>query len=271
MKKANIDGWRLDVANEVGHEFWREFRKLIKKVNPEAIILGEIWHIASPWLQGSEFDSAMNYPFRQLVADFFAKNRSNVKEFDEGRAWIRKAYRKEVNYILYNLIGSHDTPRFLTLCRGDVRKMMLAVIFQMTYLGMPVIYYGDERGMVGGADPDNRRAMDWGELGGQREKLFELYKKLVALRKNHPALKIGEFFTQFVDQKNNVYSYLKRSENQEILIVLNNSAKNLRAAIPSPRDWKGTVIDLLKGGKYEMKVKIHASLKPYSGLILKTA
>jgi len=115
----------------------------------------------------------------------------------------------------------------------------------------------------------------WGFVGekpsNKKRELFELYKKLVALRKNHPALKIGEFFTHFVNRKNNVYSYLRRSESQEILIVLNNSAKTRRAAIPSPRNWKGKVIDLL-GRKYEIvKGKIHASLKPYSGLILKTA
>jgi len=102
------------------------------------------------------------------VGDFFAKNRINAKEFDEGLAWIRKAYKKEVKHVLYNLIGSHDTPRFLTLCRGDLRKIMLAVIFQFTYPGMPAIYYGDERGMVGGLDPDCRRTMDWGELKGQK-------------------------------------------------------------------------------------------------------
>lgn len=272
MENAKIDGWRLDVANEIGHEFWKEFRKLIKKVNPETIILGEIWHIASPWLQGDEFDSVVNYPFRQLVVDFFAKNRINVKEFDEGLAWIRKAYGKEVSHVLYNLIGSHDTPRFLTLCRGDVRKMILAVIFQMTYLGTPAIYYGDEKGMVGGADPDNRRAMDWGELEGLRKELFELYKKLIMLRKNNPALKTGEFFTHLIDSKNNLYSYLRRSESQEILIVLNNSAKTRMVAIPTPKGWKGTVIDLLEGGKNEIiEGKIRASLRPYSGLILKVA
>ena len=141
----------------------------------------------------------------------------------------------------------------------------------MTYLGIPAIYYGDERGMVGGNDPDNRRAMVWGKFDGQKKELFELYKKLIALRKTHPALKIGEFFTHLIDPKNNVYSYLRRSESQEILIVLNNSAKTRKVAVPSPRNWRGAVIDLLEGGKYQIiRGKIHVSLRPYSGLILKT-
>ena len=272
IKEAGIDGWRLDVASELDHEFLREFRKSVKDAKPEAIIIGEIPHDASPWLEGDQCDSVMNYPFRLAVIDFFAKGTINAEEFDARLAKLRMMYKEPVNHVLYNLLGSHDTVRFLSLYGNKIEKMMLAVIFQMTYPGMPVIYYGDERGMVGGADPDNRRAMDWGELKGQRKKLFELYKKLVAIRKNHPALKIGEFLTQLVDRKNNVYSYLRRSESQEILIALNNSAKTRKVAIPSPRNWGGTVIDLLEGGKYKIvKGKIHAFLKPYSGLILKTA
>jgi len=272
IKEAGIDGWRLDVASELGHDFLREFRKAIKKTNPDAIIIGEIPHFASPHLEGDQCDSVMNYPFRQAVIDFFAKGTINAEEFDARLAKIRMIYKEPVNHVLYNLIGSHDTVRFLSLCGNKIEKMMLATIFQFTYTGMPAIYYGDERGMVGGSDPDCRRCMDWGELKGQKLKLFELYKKLISLRKAHPALKTGEFFTHFVDRKDNLYSYLRRSESQEILIVLNNSAKTCRVAVPSPKSWAGTVIDLLEGGKYEIvRGKIRASLGPYSGLILKTA
>jgi cyclomaltodextrinase len=272
IKEAGIDGWRLDVANELGHDFLREFRKAVKKANPDAIIIGEIPHFASPWLEGEQCDSVMNYYFRLAVIDFFAKGVINTKEFDARLAKIRMVYKEPVNHVLYNLIGSHDTLRFLSLPGNKIEKMMLAIIFQFTYLGMPVVYYGDERGMVGGSDPDCRRCMDWGKLKGKKLKLFELYKKLISLRKSHPALKTGEFSTHFVDRRGNLYSYLRRSESQEILIALNNSAKTRMVAIPSPKGWNGTVIDLLEGGKYEIvKGKIRASLRPYSGLVLKTA
>jgi glycosidase len=272
IKEAGIDGWRLDVASELGHDFLREFRKAVKRANPDAIIIGEIPHFASPWLESDQCDSVMNYHFRQAVIDFFAKGTINIEEFDARLAKIRMMYKEPVNHVLYNLIGSHDTVRFLSLCGNKIEKMMLATIFQFTSTGMPAIYYGDERGMVGGLDPDCRRCMDWGELKGQKLKLFELYKKLISIRKAHPALKTGEFFTYFVDRKDNLYSYLRRSESQEILIVLNNSAKTRRVAIPAPRSWKGTIIDLLGGGRYEIVGgKIRASLRPYSGLILKTA
>jgi glycosidase len=272
IKEAGIDGWRLDVASELGHDFLREFRKAVKRANPDAIIIGEIPHFASPWLEGDQCDSVMNYPFRQAVIDFFAKGTINAEEFDARLAKIRMLYKEQVNHVLYNLIGSHDTVRFLSLCGNKIEKMILAVIFQFTYPGMPAIYYGDERGMTGGPDPDCRRCMDWGELEGRRKELFELYKKLIALRKTHPALKTGEFFTHFVDKKSNVYSYLRRSESQEILVVLNNSAKAHATAIPAPKGWKGVVTDLLGGEEYGIvRGKIHMSLRPYSGLILKEA
>jgi len=270
MDEAGIDGWRLDVADEIGHEFWKEFRKLVKGKNPEAIIIGEIWYIATPWLQGDEFDSVMNYPFRQLVVDFFAHNKINVEQFNDGLEWIRKSYPPEVNHYLFNLIGSHDTPRFLTLCRRDIRKMMLAVTFQFTYPGMPVIYYGDERGMTGGADPDCRRCMDWGELSNDKKELFELYKKLIALRKNHKALKEGEIFVHFYDNKNNVYSYLRKYNNEEILIILHNSARTHKVHIPCPENWNEKAIDLLSHTRYIINEEnFNLTLKPYAALILK--
>lgn len=272
IREAGIDGWRLDVAGELGHEFLRELRKAVKRAKPDAIIIGEVSHFASEWLQGDQCDSVMNYPFRLAVVDFFAKGSIDAEEFDARLAKLRMMYKEPANRVLYNLIGSHDTVRFLSLCANKIERMMLALIFQFTYPGMPAIYYGDERGTTGGPDPDCRRCMDWGELEGQRKELFELYKKLIELRKNNPALKTGEFFTHLIDPKNNLYSYLRRSESQEILIVLNNSAKTQRVAVPSPRNWRGMVIDLLEGGKYRIiGGKIHASMEPYSGLILKTA
>lgn len=272
IQEAGIDGWRLDVASELGHDFLREFRKAVKGANPDAIIIGEIPHFASAWLEGDQCDSVMNYHFRQAVIDFFVKGTINAEEFDARLAKIRMTYKEPVNHVLYNLVGSHDTARFLSLCTNKIERMMLPLIFQFTYPGMPAIYYGDERGMTGGSDPDCRRTMDWGELKGQKFRLFELYRELIALKKEHMALKTGDFRTQFVDPKNNLYSYLRWSESQEILIVLNNSAKTRRVAIPTPKGWRGTVIDLLEGGKNEIiKGKIRASLRPYSGLILKTA
>jgi len=270
IKEAGIDGWRLDVASELGHDFLREFRKDVKKANPDAIIVGEISHLASSWLEGDQCDSVMNYYFRQAVINFFVKGTINAEEFDARLAKLRMMYKEPVNHVLYNLIGSGETVRFLSLCGDKIEKMMLAVIFQMTYPGMPTIYYGDEIGMTGKKNYlDGRRAMNWEEPSNKKRELFELYKKLIALRKNNSALKIGEFFTHFIDQKNNVYSYVRSSESQEILIVLNNSAKTRKATIPSPRNWKGTVVDLLEGGEYEIvKGKICVPLIAYSGLIL---
>lgn len=268
--KQGVDGWRLDCAGEVDHAFWREFRKAVKEANPEAILIGEVSHHASPWLQGDQFDSVMNYHFRQAVIDFFAKSTIDAEEFDARLAKLRMMYKEPVNHVLYNLIGSHDTVRFLSLCGNKIEKMMLAIIFQFTYPGMPVIYYGDEIGMIGEKNHlDSRRAMNWEKPLREKKELFELYKKLIALRKNYPALKIGEFLTHSVDPKRNIYSYIRRWRDEEVLVVLNNSANLQSVTIPTPKNWSNMLISDILSGK-ECRVadeKIRLSLKPYSGTI----
>ncbi|MFA6457748.1 MAG: glycoside hydrolase family 13 protein, partial [Bacteroidota bacterium] len=160
---GKIDGWRLDVPNELPHEFWKEFRQLVRSLNTECYIVGELWDDASPWLQGDEFDATMNYRFRSACLEYFAHDTLSTSKFDHHLQVTRELYSHENNLAMQNLLGSHDTERFLTLCKGEVWRMKLAVLFQMTYLGAPMIYYGDEIGMEGGKDPDCRRCMIWDE------------------------------------------------------------------------------------------------------------
>ena len=156
-----VDGWRLDVATDVPRQFWIQWRKVVKSVNPEAYTVGEIWEDGTPWLRGDQFDAVMNYRFRDAALEFFVQGRLSPTQFDSMLARHREDYPAQVNYALQNLLGSHDTERFLTLCKGDTARMKLAVLFQMTYLGAPMVYYGDEIGMEGGRDPDCRRTMAW--------------------------------------------------------------------------------------------------------------
>lgn len=267
-KEAEIDGWRLDVASEMDHDFWREFRKAVKKANPDAIIIGEVPHHASPWLEGDQLDSVMNYHFRLLMIDFFAKGTIGVEEFDAGLAKLRMMYKQPVNEVIYNLLGSHDTARFLTLCGNKTEKMMLAVIFQMTYPGMPAIYYGDEVGMSGSNYLEARKAMVW-DKANQNQELFELYKKLIAIRKNHSALARGEFTTTLVDPETNVYSYVRSHEDERIFIGLNNSPHKQIVSLPTPGMKSGMIlINLLNGERFKVtKGAIHVTLRAYSGAI----
>ncbi|TWD94527.1 alpha amylase catalytic subunit [Neobacillus bataviensis] len=142
IEEFDIDGWRLDVANEVDHEFWRAFRKTVKAIKPDAYILGEIWHDSMPWLQGYQFDAVMNYPFTNTSLDFFAKDKINAEEFAQQLTKVLTSYPKNVNEVAFNLLGSHDTPRVLTVCDENIDKLKLLFLFQLSFIGTPCIYYG---------------------------------------------------------------------------------------------------------------------------------
>lgn len=277
MEKIGIDGWRIDVANEIDHEFWRLFRKKIKAVKPDALIIGEIWHNAQAWLRGEQFDGITNYKFREAVHSFFAKGEISVSEFNSLLAKNRMTYSDQANRTMFNLLDSHDTERFLTDCdrlRGmkndeDPTKLMkLAVFFQMTYIGLPIIYYGDEIGMRGGMDPDCRKAMVWNDEY-QNHDILEFYKKLIHIRKKYDALNNGEFRTWIEDNDQGVFGYIRGIDIGSIGVILNNSCK-LRV-VNAKVKWKyysNQVTDLLSGKKYEIYEEVSFEIPPFGCLLL---
>jgi len=272
IREADIDGWRLDTASEIDHDFWRDFRKAVKAAKPAALVMGEVPHDASPWLEGDQLDSVMNYPFRDIVLDFFAKDRIRAEEFDARLTKLRMQYRQQVNEVLYNLLGSHDTVRFLTLCGSNVEKMALALIFQMTYVGMPTVYYGDEIGMPGCGDwEDWRRGMIW-DTTKQNQRLLNLHRKLISIRKTHPALTEGDFATLHVNSKTNTYAFLRQSEGERIIVALNNSTQTQNIAVQNEKigfTSELVLTNLLSEGKYKVtEGKVRLSLEPYAGVIL---
>ncbi|WP_040210510.1 glycoside hydrolase family 13 protein [Clostridium polynesiense] len=227
IKEAQIDGWRLDVSDEIDHSFWRAFRERIKKANEEAFIIGEIMHEGASFLRGDQMDSIMNYPFRQMCLDFFARRCISASELNHILETNRSLYTHSINKQMLNLIDSHDTPRFLTECEGDVKRMKLAVALQYTYIGIPYIYYGDEIGMEGGADPDSRRCMVW-EDENQNKELFNFYKKLNYIRKNNKALVHGNYKNMF--KKDNILAFKRETKLENLYIAINNNyeEKNLK-------------------------------------------
>ncbi len=220
IEEADIDGWRLDVANEVDHEFWREFRKVVKEAKADAYIVGEIWHNSLPWLMGDQFDSTMNYPFTGACMQYFAYNNANHKEFTELINNTMMRYTRQVNEVMFNMVDSHDTSRFLNKCGGDIRKLRLAVAFTLTYVGTPCIYYGTEIGMDGGEDPDCRRTMEWDRSKWNIE-LFDFFKALIQLRKEYKALRRGSF--EWIETNNDVIGYIREMEEERILVLMNNN------------------------------------------------
>ncbi len=233
IERANIDGWRLDVSDEVEHTFWKHFRTRIKTRKSDALICGEIWQVATPWLRGDEFDSVMNYPFTKAVTEWLAKQTIDAEEFAAMMEQIRIRYPEPVLPVLWNLLDSHDTPRLLTECGENKTQMKLASFMQFTSVGSPVLYYGDEVGMSGGQDPLCRGGMVWEEKK-QDQELLAHYQSLFALRKQYAALQKGNFrpaftgvFKQFYAFTRTLYDTATNERQQTIVCFLNNGTERL--------------------------------------------
>lgn len=216
-EKFDIDGWRLDVSDEIDHEFWRGFRKIVKGINKEAIILGENWHNAYPWLQGDQFDGVMNYSLTKLMLDYFALGEIDAKTFAYEVSGLLTRYSKQVNESMLNLVDSHDTERFLTTCKEDPEKLKNAAAFLYAYVGMPCTYYGTEIGMDGVYDPGCRKGFDWNEDHWNKE-LVAYYRKIIKIRNQEKALKCGDI--RFI-YRDDVFIMKRFYKNECIFVVIN--------------------------------------------------
>ncbi|MGF1739971.1 glycoside hydrolase family 13 protein [Vibrio profundum] len=220
VEEFDIDGWRLDVANEVDHEFWRDFRKVVKGAKPDCYILGEIWHEGMAWLRGEQYDSLMNYPMTQAITDFFAHNLSDKQGFinDVSRSYM--SYPANVNKAMFNLLDSHDTSRILSQCGDHKGKAKLAYLFMFTQVGSPCIYYGGEVGMNGVRGmgyEKNRRCMTW-DKEEQDLEFRAFIQQMIQLRLNHPELNEASISWTNVDDKDCI-AYQRGG----LTFVLNNS------------------------------------------------
>jgi cyclomaltodextrinase len=246
LREYNIDGWRLDVPAEVTTPgFWEEFRRRVRAINPEAYIVGEIWHAAPEWLEGDRFDALMNYIFTAPVIAFTAKDRV-VPQMTEGRNYdpypaldapafaqkiedLLKLYRWETTQVQMNLLDSHDTARMLTLVQGDKASVRLATLFQMTYPGAPSIFYGDEIALPGALDPDSRRGMPWDSSAWDLE-MLDYFKQAIQLRHNHRVLRHGKLSTAYA--KGDVYAMVRHDENEQLIVVLNTGEQAQTVELP---------------------------------------
>ncbi|KHE72878.1 glycoside hydrolase family 13 protein [Halobacillus sp. BBL2006] len=222
IEEFDIDGWRLDVANEVDHAFWRDFRRTVKSAKPEAYILGEIWHDSMPWLQGDQFDAVMNYPFTNAVLKFF-NGEITLDHFKNQISHVQHMYPENVNKVAFNLLDSHDTPRILTYTDGKKEAVKLMYLFQLSYEGTPCIYYGDEVGMTGGEDPGCRKCMIWDKQEQDLE-LFSFVQKLIELRKSESAFGNNGRMS-FKESTDNILIYQKDSGDQSLLFIINATEK----------------------------------------------
>ena len=242
-----IDGWRLDVANEIDDDdFWREFRRRVRGANPEAYIVGEVWTDSTRWLNhGDMWDAVMNYQLTKACIAYFVGDNlddspirttslypvgpKDVVTFRRNIERILALYPARVTSSMLNLLGSHDTARFLTLARGDRSALKLATLFQMTYPGAPSIYYGDEIGMTGGHDPANRGAFPWHDTTIWDHELLHDFQRLTALRKAHPALRRGTIHILFA--VDDVFVFARCYREETIIVAFNPSRETRRVDI----------------------------------------
>lgn len=245
-----IDGWRLDVADEIAAEFWREFRARVHAVKPDAYIVAEIWSPSPEWLQGDTFDALMNYPLTEAILGFAAQGHLDTSielpgeyegklyPIDGAGLWehisqLRGLVDPAVTAVQLNLLGSHDTPRLLVLCGGDMDSVRLAILLQMTLPGAPCIYYGDEIGMDGLMDPDCRRAFPVDAAEWEREPCGWT-ADLAALRHSSRALRDGEL--TLLGSDGPALAYLRRHGDDVFACVLNAGTEPLSWDLALPME-----------------------------------
>lgn len=282
--KLGVKGWRLDVVDELPDQFVKQFRQTMKQADPEAVLIGEVWEDASHkvsysqmrnYLGGEQLDGAMNYPFRQILLDFILGQR-DARQTQMMLMSLYENYPRENFYAMMNLIGSHDVPRILTLLGeapsadhltvGEqarhqllpkqrqlaIARLKLMTLWQMTFPGVPSIYYGDEAGVEGYKDPFNRKSFPWGT---EDKELVDWYKAITALHHQYDALKTGEWIGLVAEE--DVYGFVRRIVNgkdvfgqakqDNVLVVLFNRSPEKAVNISvNVRPWcRGALLDVL--------------------------
>ena len=258
----NVDGWRLDVAadlgrsNEYNHEFWQKFRRAVKDANPNALILAEHYGDPSDWLKGDEWDSVMNYDaFMEPVTWFLTGMEKhsdeareellgNIDNFIGSMAHHMSNMLTPSLQVAMNELSNHDHSRFLTRTNHMVGRvehlgpeaaneyvnkavMREAVVMQMTWVGAPTVYYGDEAGVCGFTDPDNRRTYPWGH---EDQELIAFHKEAIRIHKEHPALKTGSL--KILGGEENILSYARFKGHDRIIVVINNRSERAEVKVP---------------------------------------
>jgi glycosidase len=281
-----IDGWRLDVPGDIPHPFWIDWRKVVKATKPDAYITGEIWDWAQAWLQGDQFDAVMNYRFAVAAQDFFVNRSKAIKpsELNDRAMAIIYNYPLQVALVQQNLFDSHDTDRLASMFvnpdlnydatnrlqdngpkyKSDKptpemwQRMKQAVAFQMTFVGAPMTYYGNEVGMWSPDDPSNRQPMVWKDLDPYDDPevkfnpdIFDFYQRAIAVRNTLPALRTGSFRAVTIDDADEVYTFARALGDQTVFVALNRSEKSRSVQINVGSD--GSFIDWLDPTMAEVK------------------
>lgn len=225
IAQIGMDGFRLDVPDEVPWWFWELFNQRIKAIKPDTWLVGEIWYNAEAWVSPRYFDSVMNYAyFKNPALEFFVMKAIAKAEFERKIEEGLAAYPRAATRAMMNLLGSHDTIRIMEIAEGETILVKRAVFFQMSFPGVPHIYYGDEIGMFGGKDPDNRRPFYWKYSSDEAAlDLRDFYRCLIALRRENALLQKGRF--EFIKSPQELLAFRRYDETGSVTCLINLSEK----------------------------------------------
>jgi cyclomaltodextrinase len=270
--EQGIDGWRLDVPNEIDDDsFWAEFREQVKGANPEAYLVGEIWEADPRWVGPGHFDGLINYPLRRSLLALVADGSLKASEFGRQVDRLFQLYPREHMYAHYLTLGSHDTERVRTLCGGDLRKVRLMLLFIFCFPGAPGIYYGDEIGILGGKDPDCRRAFPWNEAAWDQE-LRNFVRHLVHLRRTMAVLRHGEYAPLLADDRTGIFAFARKKGRASAAVVLNTAGATHAATLSvDGLGWEDgeAVVDAVRGRtRWVTDGFLRLRLGPYEGAVL---
>lgn len=267
ISEYQIDGWRLDVADEVDSTVWQMARRVLKDRYPEIILIGETWGYGGTLVTANRLDSVMNYMFRDAVWDYFGKNRIDVEEFDQRINHMLAMYKEETMQVMYNLIDSHDTERFLYICKENKELYKLAIAFQILFIGSPAIYYGDEVGQTGANDPDCRRCMIWDETADVHLKKY--YQQYIDIRRRHDCIRRGTFRTVLADNRTDTYAFVRSSDMEDLYVLIHKGG--IEESIKCPVLQQGEYEDCITHHKYVVgpkeKEMYNGDIAEYQGVI----
>lgn len=264
IAETGIDGYRLDTVKHIPKEFWKDFTASIKKEYPHFFLLGEVFDGRADYVasyQKTGIDGITDYPVYYAIRDVFGGYQPASRLVD---AMSRAAANYPNPHLMGTFIDNHDLPRFVNqLYSFKQERLEQALAFEMTYTGIPIFYYGTEIGMDGGADPDNRRDMDWSTRAHATSPVTGWVKKLTAIRRNNPALSSGEF--QVIGAERDWLAYERSYEGRNVLVVFNLSDRVKKLDLVIPRLKQGKTAELtdlvqksnirIKAGKLSLKLK----------------
>jgi neopullulanase len=284
--RFGIDGWRLDVPGEIDDDrFWQEFRRRVRLINPEAYLVGEIWHEAQRWLQGDQFDATMNYLATAACLSYFGADHLDMDVINQSGGLqnrvhpmdapafaseidrLNHLYPEPITFSQLNLLDSHDMARFVSCLDGDKHAFQQALLFIHTYPGAPCIYYGDEIGIDGRHDPECRKAFPWDDSHWDAS-LLAYTRACIRLRKDHPALRRGSFHR--LHAEGNAYAFGRRLENERLITAFNTGGQPQKLDLKLDKFGAGPYVTIFGKAKVEAPTAtLSLTLDPHSSVVLK--